>query len=307
MAILYGTTGDGTTLPVLVDQFGNLLAKGIDGQPGTPGQDGAPGPPGPPGADGGSFLLPLDPFEGALLGWENGGLAWIGNAPIPVPPGRFGPIAQWDPQGLIEVEGDVPSKLTTGDYVYQCNEDGSIFVDGWNNSEKWSDNVSATGGLLPSTPPSNAFDGDLDTYVDALSTGQVLTVAFPGGLSYLSSVEVYVRQRNVFASVNNGTQVEVNGDDTSFEWAPVVTGYGTMESLQIIATTNYNGLAAIRVDGKELIDFGTYPVAPNLNFRVNTINQNVLVGVRNIWKDFTVGKYLRIPQVSAARRASNSN
>ena len=52
MAILYGTTGDGTTLPVLVDQFGNLLAKGIEGQPGDPGQPGQPGPPGEPGQPG---------------------------------------------------------------------------------------------------------------------------------------------------------------------------------------------------------------------------------------------------------------
>ena len=43
MAILLGTTATGETLPVLVDQFGNLLAKGIDGDPmRQPGAD--PGP-----------------------------------------------------------------------------------------------------------------------------------------------------------------------------------------------------------------------------------------------------------------------
>jgi hypothetical protein len=36
MAILYGTQSNGETLPVLVDQFGNLLAKGIEGPPGPP-------------------------------------------------------------------------------------------------------------------------------------------------------------------------------------------------------------------------------------------------------------------------------
>ena len=55
MAILYGTTGDGTTLPVLVDQFGNLLAKGIEGP------QGPEGPPGtgelPPGEDGQVLML----------------------------------------------------------------------------------------------------------------------------------------------------------------------------------------------------------------------------------------------------------
>jgi hypothetical protein len=107
MAILYGTTGDGTTLPVLVDQFGNLLAKGIDGQPGTPGAD---GPPGPPGADGGSFPLPLDPYEGAILGWENGGLSWVSGG-LPLPPGTYGPYIYSDVEGTLTVPQDVSSLL----------------------------------------------------------------------------------------------------------------------------------------------------------------------------------------------------
>lgn len=74
MAILFGTTGDGTTLPVLVDQFGNLLAKGITGD------EGPPGPPGPPGGD---FALPPNPVDGDVLGWENGALVWVSE---PVPP-----------------------------------------------------------------------------------------------------------------------------------------------------------------------------------------------------------------------------
>ena len=69
MAILYGTTGDGTTLPVLVDQFGNLLAKGIDGPP---------GPPGPPGVG----ELPPGATDGALLGWQDGELVWV-TEPLP--------------------------------------------------------------------------------------------------------------------------------------------------------------------------------------------------------------------------------
>jgi len=49
MAILYGTQSNGETLPVLVDQFGNLLAKGIEGNQGPPGPEGPEGPEGPPG------------------------------------------------------------------------------------------------------------------------------------------------------------------------------------------------------------------------------------------------------------------
>lgn len=73
MAILYGTQSNGETLPVLVDQFGNLLAKGIDGA------QGPPGPIGPPGVG----ELPPGAFDGAVLGWENGELVWFGT---PIPP-----------------------------------------------------------------------------------------------------------------------------------------------------------------------------------------------------------------------------
>ena len=43
MAILYGTTSDGETLPVEVNEFGQLVAQGV------PGEQGIQGPPGPPG------------------------------------------------------------------------------------------------------------------------------------------------------------------------------------------------------------------------------------------------------------------
>ena len=78
MAILYGTTAAGDSLPVEVNEFGQLVAQGLQG---------SEGPPGPPGIG----QLPPDPFEGALLGWEDGALAWVGGG-VPVPPGTFGPI-----------------------------------------------------------------------------------------------------------------------------------------------------------------------------------------------------------------------
>jgi hypothetical protein len=93
MATLYGTTSTGETLPVLVDQFGNLLAKGIDGDPGQPGQPGTPGepggegPPGPPGTPGEGVPLPYGP-DGAYLQIVDGVPAWTespGPGPEPEP------------------------------------------------------------------------------------------------------------------------------------------------------------------------------------------------------------------------------
>lgn len=52
MAILYGTQSNGGTLPVQVNEFGQLVAQGLKGDPGTPGTPGAPGAAGPPGPQG---------------------------------------------------------------------------------------------------------------------------------------------------------------------------------------------------------------------------------------------------------------
>ena len=96
MAILYGTTGDGTTLPVLVDQFGNLLAKGIDGAQGPPGEQGIPGEPGAPGAG-----VPT-PYgeEGSYLWIKDGSPAWTtGSDPGPSP--EIGTIALDNNQPMV--------------------------------------------------------------------------------------------------------------------------------------------------------------------------------------------------------------
>ena len=55
MAILFGTTSDGNTLPVQVNASGQLVAQGMDGIQGIQGEKGDkgdPGPEGPPGKDG---------------------------------------------------------------------------------------------------------------------------------------------------------------------------------------------------------------------------------------------------------------
>lgn len=62
--ILYGTTGDGSTLPVQVDATGRLIAEGLQGPPGEQGEPGI-------------GELPPNPQEGQVLGWENGELVWM--------------------------------------------------------------------------------------------------------------------------------------------------------------------------------------------------------------------------------------
>ena len=110
MAILYGTTADGDSLPVEVNEFGQLIAQGLDGPT---------GPPGPPGIG----QLPPDPFEGALLGWEDGQLAWVGGS-IPLPPGTFGPILSYA-DGLITLAEEV--SLLNGQAVFLSDAAGNRF------------------------------------------------------------------------------------------------------------------------------------------------------------------------------------
>lgn len=124
MAILYGTQSNGETLPVLVDQFGNLLAKGIEGQPGQPGQPGTPGepgaegPPGPPGTPGEGVPLPYGQ-EGDFLVIDNGIPTWK-YIDVPEPPPAVPAIQyiQNDLVWLIQDEaGTTLSPQPPTDYV----------------------------------------------------------------------------------------------------------------------------------------------------------------------------------------------
>lgn len=110
MAILYGTTSEGESLPVEVNEFGQLVAEGLTGQQ---------GPPGPPGLP----ELPPDPFEGAILGWQDNTLAWLGGS-VPLPPGTFGPIISYA-DGVLTMADDV--NLLNGQSVFLSDAAGDAF------------------------------------------------------------------------------------------------------------------------------------------------------------------------------------
>ena len=307
MAILFGTQSNGETLPVLVDQFGNLLAKGIDG---APGQEGPPG---------GSFPLPPDPYEGALLGWLNNELAWIGTpSKAPIPEGLFGPITSWDTAGRLVVEGEIPSEIAQGVYVYQCNQDGSIFVDGWNNSQAWSNDLGSTSSF--ERAKELAFDGSESTFF--MTTGRAgTTVTFsPEALSITNSIEIYLPYDALAddASVSyryalDGAIYDVVGGTNSNGWITLQGFAGkTISTSTPLVISVLKGdpqlwLSGIKVDGKILVDKGDYPIAPNLNFRVQSVNGQNLIGSPNRTDDFSIGKYLRVPQQNVARWLYDGN
>ena len=112
MAILLGTQSNGETLPVQVNEFGQLVAKGIDGSTGPE------GPPGPPGVG----QLPPDPFEGAVLGWQDEQLQWLGGA-APISPGTFGPFVYDSDGGFLTVPQTVD--LANGVQLYMSDSSGN--------------------------------------------------------------------------------------------------------------------------------------------------------------------------------------
>ena len=293
--ILLGTQSNGETLPVQVDAFGRLVAEGLQG------------PDGPPGPPGGAFPLPADPYEGALLGWLDGGLAWVGTPPVPIPPGVFGPITAWDPvNNLITVEGEIPAEVGTGVYLYQCDEQGVYYTEGCNTDENWS-----TAGTITNDWTQygygidKAFDGDLN----------------PVGPKYWAAVE-NTTSRYTFPSIQAGTKFEVfinvsiaptyfsvNGQQSANvtsgvtgAWADVTdavlaSGQGGLLWIDI---SFYSGVAAqyiygIRIDGKLYLDTNN-----SLNIRVNQLLNDQILGVPNLEVGFEPGKYLYVPQQRVA-------
>ena len=173
MAILYGTQSNGETLPVLVDQFGNLLAKGIEGQPGQPGQPGTPGepggegPPGPKGDPGEGVPLPYGP-DGAYLQIVDGVPAWTddpGPGPGPTPEPNIICSNLWTNYQLVNSSGSPISPPDPTEYLKA--------------SSTWSTTVSTdkegamfdANGVSPDSLPDDLFE-----MTDSFS--KVLTVAY---------------------------------------------------------------------------------------------------------------------------------
>lgn len=282
--ILYGTQSNGNTLPVQVDQYGRLVAEGLPGSEGPPGPPGADGSNGQPG---GSFPLPPDPYEGALLGWLNNELAWIGTPPIPVPEGVFGPITGWDSSGkVITVDGNIPSQVASGVYVWQCDAQGNYITDGWNTSDTWSNFLTPDSNWLNGGVSAiKAFDGDYDSYAD--SSG--------GGWTFDCSSHEWGSGSHDIELVSGGaTQMLVNGQSMTAQGSSGAITYtatvsGNIETIQALG--NGCSLYYIKIDGEKLVDH-----TESLNLRVSQALGNELTGLPNHAVDFTLGAYLRVPQ-----------
>lgn len=294
--ILLGTQSNGETLPVQVNEFGALVAEGLQGPPGEPGAPGAPGEPGQPGPPGppGELDLPPDPYEGALLGWLGGELAWIGTPPIPVPEGVFGPITSWNPEtNTLEVSGVVPETVNTGVKVYQCLADATLFTAGWNTSQIWSDNSEGV-WFDAAYPLTRAFDGTLDPTGGAVpdSDGAVNFI----GVVAVESLRIWYASNGTQAFVTLGDEPEQALPASSGEeWVDIALPSQPIEVKQIRCSSFASKLVAVEVNGEVLVDSGK-----SLNMLVNQKVGNSLSGTISGKADFTVGEYLYVPQQRVA-------
>lgn len=293
--ILLGTQSNGETLPVQVDATGRLVAEGLQGEQG------------PPGPISGSFPLPADPYEGALLGWLNGQLAWIGTPPVPVPEGVFGPISDVPDPALLVVEGEIPATVGNGVYIYQCNADGTPFTEGWDVSRTWSENYTVT------TPPAGGesnlapvgFNGSTDPadgYVYAANGGSQ-TITFDPAITFETRLEIWCWASTAGVFEVNGVDLQPNINNVAVDFpggwvdlTSVISG-NAINSIKISKTASSTspGFIAVRADNQLLVDF-----ANRLGMRVNQVDGQMILGTPLADVPFTVGKYLRTPEQRVA-------
>ena len=281
--ILLGTQSNGETLPVQVDGTGRLVAEGLQGQQGEQGEPGIQGPPGPEGPPG-TIALPPDPWEGALLGWLNNQLSWIGTPPVPIPEGVFGPILSYQ-DGLVTVEGTIPEQVGPGVYLSQVNIDETNYCEEWNNTLTWSD---CTPNAIP-----GCFDGDPSTRGNMASNTQYLLPFQP---EYTSAIQVSFPQNTsgwqaaaITDPGGQGSWVESNGT----ELVTLKQGSGKLVGLTAYESRGLTiGVSRVVVDGKTLVDQNV-PFKARVNQALGE-SQLLVVADHNI--PLTPGKYLKIPE-----------
>ena len=293
--ILLGTQSNGETLPVQVDEFGRLVAEGLqgaEGEAGAPGPEGPEGPEGPQGPPGSGIELPPDPYEGALLGWLNNELAWVGTPPVPIPPGSFGPITEWSIQeGWVKVDGQVPDTVANGVYIYQVNADGNRYTEGFNTRKTWSLGLSSVSGFQEIRPPERAFNGIITESADTKQARDTMTLT---NLGFNENVQVEVKCTGGGNITADGQTVHTgNLADAVFTFSK-----SSLDTIVIPGHTNAyeSQLMYVKVNGEYLVD-------PNssISMRVNQVVGNMIVGVAQPpGVEWTGGMYLQVPEQRVA-------
>tara|TARA_B100000674_G_C37971714_1_gene977307 strand:+ start:2787 stop:3887 length:1101 start_codon:yes stop_codon:yes gene_type:complete len=293
----------GSGLPSPIGSDGEVLTV-VDGNAAWAAPSGAPGPPGPEGPTGGAFPLPADPYEGALLGWLNGELAWVGAPPVPIPDNVFGPITAWSSgDGLLTVDGSIPDSVVNGVYLTQTDQSGTPVNPArqWNVAKSWTSCL-ADYQAFSGYSGANSFDGNPGT--QALATANYSMVGL--GIENVTTVQVYYHSGSsstwtFYASANQGDSESVTGDNSYMQANPVTLHVnGKLESLEFnFNGEQHGGVYKILVDGLELVDESIGAA----KCRVTSVpSSSTLLVVPSTSENFSVGSYLRAPEQRIAPR-----
>ena len=288
--ILLGTQSNGETLPVQVDATGRLVAEGLRGPE---------GPEGPPGVG----QLPPDPYEGALLGWLNGELAWVGTPPIPLPENAFGPIIRQVDVGQLQIEGDIPPGVVNGVYLTQVDAQGEPYIPGENLSRTWSDGnqsgISYNGAwdeVFNGVQTRTTGDGN-SIYVYRNYAKLVLAEPLPRGIIRLWAFAGSNSTPRGRIEVSDGFQTWSTPDLGRPEdfWIALNNGNaleGIREIKLISDADDGNGvvLGGIKIDNDQLVNN-----EHKLQLRVNSVVGDLIIGVPTRDKSFTPGSLLLMP------------
>ena len=211
---------------------------------------------------------------------------------MPIPEGIFGPIIGWNKVDLIlTVDGDIPPDIGPGVVLWQCTQQGDYVTAGWNTSATWSQFLSPGDSWAGSgLSADKAFDGKEDTYADSTGGGWSFDGRFyewgpgPHAIELVAggATDVYV----------NGQRLIPEGNSGPVKWTGNVAG----EIETINAATGAVSLYYLKVNGVLLTN-----TAQSLNFRVQTVLGNQMIGFPSADVDFTVGAYLRVPEQRVAR------
>lgn len=289
---LYGTQSNGETLPVQVNEFGQLVAEGLPGPPGEQGEQGIQGPPGPAGG----MELPPGEFEGGVLGWKNDELVWLSPTELILPDGVFGPIESWDAEtNQLTVVGGIPPEVMSGVELYQCTLGGGVATTGWNHDLVWSSYVNGAAG--DSVP--NGFDGGLGSGFYC-NNWNVWCEFVPPEPIFFNQLRIHTYRWGPTKS--NFSRYKLVGSSAvrfdscgNSSWCKVVSGPSYLESVGVYLehSDNFYGdqMCAIEIDGRILVD----PVH-SLKLTVGSVTGNTITGTPNKTIPFQQGLYLKVPQ-----------
>jgi hypothetical protein len=272
--------------------------QGEQGEQGPQGEQGEQGPQGEDGQDGG-IDLPPDPYEGALLGWLNNELAWVGTPPIEIPEGVFGPIISWDANSsYLLVDSEVPDYVNTGVISWQCEPDGTYWSEPWQSSDEWS--LYWIGEIFNagSSTKTGAFSYELTKNTITANDGGTLSWApsgkFPpraNGANYLVRIAIYDAKQTTKV---NGNTVP---NDGNYDPYPICSAsVASINSIEVIGPSNSRGgIQYLEIDNRLVVEKQW-----SQNIRCNSAFYGGIIGVPSRDFGFTPGKYLYVPHQRVA-------